>query len=58
LDEVRELGNFLELEVVLDDRESVDVGVAEARKVMGQLGIHEDALVSGAYVDLLESDPH
>ncbi len=54
LDEVRELGNFLELEVVLGDREPADVGVAEVRRLMRVLGIHGDALVPGAYVDQLE----
>ncbi|KPJ88920.1 MAG: hypothetical protein AMS18_12975 [Gemmatimonas sp. SG8_17] len=59
LDEVRDLGNFLELEVVLDDTEPSDVGVAEARRLMSAFGIHEDALVAGAYVDQLDeaSDP-
>jgi predicted adenylyl cyclase CyaB len=54
LDEVRDLGNFLELEVVLDDAEPADVGVAEARRLIGLFGIREDALVPGAYVDQLE----
>ncbi len=54
LDEVRDLGSFLELEVVLDEEEPTDVGVAEARRLMSVLGIHEDALVAGAYVDQLD----
>lgn len=53
LDEVRDLGSFLELEVVLDDAEPTDVGVAEAQRLMSVLGIHDDALVAGAYVDQL-----
>lgn len=53
LDEVRDLGSFLELEVELADGEPADLGVREAKRLMGALQIGEDALVAGAYVDLL-----
>lgn len=53
LDEVEDLGRFVELEVVLEDGEPVERGVAEARDLMTALGIEEDQLVSHAYVDLL-----
>jgi predicted adenylyl cyclase CyaB len=53
LDRVKELGNFLELEVVLDDSESSEDGIAEARAILFQLGINESQLIEGAYVDLL-----
>jgi predicted adenylyl cyclase CyaB len=53
LDEVEGLGDFLELEVELDEEEPASAGVQEARRLMSLLGIHEDALVSQAYVDLL-----
>ena len=53
LDRVEGLGNFLELEVVLAEGESVDAGVKEARALMTALGVSEDQLVDGAYVDLL-----
>jgi predicted adenylyl cyclase CyaB len=53
LDHVKALGDFLELEVVLDDGESAEVGIAEAHALMEQLGIDETQLVEGAYVDLL-----
>jgi predicted adenylyl cyclase CyaB len=53
LDRVEELGDFLELEVVLSDGESVEAGEAIARDLMEKLGILPDQLVEGAYVDLL-----
>ena len=53
LDAVEDLGCFVELEVMLEDGEPVERGVAEARDLMTALGIEEDQLVSHAYVDLL-----
>ena len=53
LDEVQDLGTFLELEVELADGEPADVGEREAKRLMGALQIEEDALIAEAYVDLL-----
>ena len=53
LDEVRDLGSFLELEVELAPGESADLGVREAKRLMDLLDIGDSALVAGAYVDLL-----
>ena len=53
LDRVEGLGDFLELEVVLEPTESAADGQAEARRIMNALGVAEGDLVSGAYVDLL-----
>ena len=53
LDRVEGLGDFLELEVVLAEGESADAGVKEARGLMAALGLADDQLVEGAYVDLL-----
>lgn len=55
LDRVEGLGDFLELEVVLDASQSVAGGEAEARRIMAALGVEESDLVSGAYVDLLQA---
>jgi predicted adenylyl cyclase CyaB len=53
LDRVEDLGDFLELEVVLAEDESPDVGVKEARALMTALGLADGQLIDGAYVDLL-----
>ncbi len=53
LDRVEGLGDFLELEVMLEDGEPVESGEAEARDLMEKLGIRPDQLIEGAYVDLL-----
>lgn len=53
LDRVKGLGNFLELEVVLDDNLSSDDGIKEAKTILNQLGIKDSQLIEGAYVDLL-----
>jgi adenylate cyclase class IV len=47
------LGDFLELEVMLADGESVETGEAIARELMGKVGIRPDQRIEGAYVDLL-----
>jgi len=53
LDRVAGLGDFLELEVVLDEHEPSEAGVSEATALMARLGIAPSQLVEGAYVDLL-----
>ncbi|MGN6456931.1 MAG: class IV adenylate cyclase [Achromobacter mucicolens] len=53
LDRVQGLGEFLELEVVLRDEESVEAGMEEARTLMAGLGVAPEQLLSGAYLDLL-----
>ena len=57
LDSVQGLGDFLELEVVLGPDQSPEQGQAVARALMAQLGVGEQALVSGAYLDLLQARP-
>ncbi|TFZ07489.1 CYTH domain-containing protein [Ramlibacter henchirensis] len=52
LDRVEGLGDFLELEVVLEENEASEAGVREAQELMQRLGIGESALIEGAYVDL------
>lgn len=53
LDRVQNLGDFLELEVVLEDHELPDHGVTEARRILAQLDVEDAQLIQGAYVDLL-----
>lgn len=57
LDEVEGLGAFLELEVVLRPGQPEEEGLAIARGLMAKLGIGEDELVKGAYIDLLRGGP-
>ena len=54
LDQVEELGTFLELEVVLAERQSPSDGTGVAHRLLDQLGVPAAALASGAYIDLLE----
>lgn len=53
LDQVEHLGDFLELEVVLQEGESTEAGVAQAHHLMARLGVEPSQLIEGAYVDLL-----
>lgn len=54
LDRVEGLGDFVELEVVLEQGEPVQAGETEARELMHKLGISGDQLVECAYVDLMK----
>jgi len=53
LDRVQGLGDFLELEVVLSDDDTLEGGTREAQQIMQQLGIEASRLIETAYVDLL-----
>lgn len=55
LDDVDGLGQFMELEVVLQDGQSDAEGQAIAEDLMARLGVERSDLVEGAYMDLLES---
>lgn len=52
-DVVENLGEFLELEVVMQPNQSVDEGIAIAKDLMNRLEITEQDLIQGAYLDLL-----
>lgn len=56
LDQVDELGDFLEIEVVLTDEEDAEAGVLEAQQIMSQLRIDSGQLVEAAYIDLLSAE--
>ena len=56
LDDVEGLGQFLELEVVMEPGQPLQWGEAEARRLMRALEVEEDDLVQGAYFDLLYPD--
>ena len=53
LDQVKHLGHFLELEVVLQEGESPEAGFQEAHNLMAKLGVEPSQLIKDAYVDLL-----
>ncbi len=55
LDEVENLGAFMELEVVLKESEAASDGERIANLLMSQLGIRQEDLIREAYVDLLEA---
>jgi predicted adenylyl cyclase CyaB len=52
LDEVEGLGDFLELEVVLQPGGSAEEGVKIAHELMRRLQVNDASLVAGAYIDL------
>ncbi len=54
LDDVEGLGQFMELEVVLRDGQTDAEGQAIARDLMTRLGVRQEDLLEGAYMDLLE----
>ncbi len=53
LDRVDDLGDFLELEVVLAELETANAGREEAHALMARLGVPPETLVAEAYVDLI-----
>ena len=53
LDRVEGLGDFLELEVVLEDGEPLEAGMQEAHDIMARLDVEPSQLIEGAYLDLL-----
>ena len=57
LDDVDDLGHFVELEVVLTAEQSVEEGQAIAEDLMRRLAIEPGELIHRAYVDLLADRP-
>jgi len=53
IDQVDQLGDFLELEVVLEKNENPQIAKQEAEDLMIKLQISRDSLIDKAYVDLL-----
>lgn len=57
LDKVVGLGEFLELEVVMEEGEAPEVGVREAHELLERLGVQSSQLIEGGYLDL-QTGPH
>ena len=55
LDDVEGLGQFVELEVVMQEGQSDREGQAIAERLMASLGVEKSDLLEGAYMDLLDS---
>jgi len=53
LDRVEGLGEFLELDVVLEEGQTAEQGTAVATDLLDRLGIEPVQLIEGAYLDLL-----
>ena len=56
LDEVEELGNFLELEVVLQEGQKAEEGMVIATDLLEKLGVRKEDLVAEAYIDLSKKE--
>jgi len=56
LDDVEGLGQFMELEVVLEAGQSDQEGQKIAEDLMSALGVERTDLLDGAYMDLLEKN--
>ena len=54
IDSVENLGDFVELEAVLEGSEDKSIGENNVNSLMKVLEIRENDLVEGAYVDLIE----
>ena len=53
VDKVTNLGDFMELEVVLEDHETLEYGETVAKDLLKALEIDQSQLIEGAYMDLL-----
>lgn len=56
LDRVEGLGEFVELEVAVGDKMDAEAAISEAQRLAAAFGIEESALVTGAYLDLLDAE--
>lgn len=55
LDKVKNLGDFMELEVVLKENQTEEEGITIANNIMEKLKIDKKDLIDKAYIDLLEN---
>jgi predicted adenylyl cyclase CyaB len=55
LDNVEGLGQFIEIEVIVEDGDPPQAAQAEARALANELCVEAEDFISGSYADLLES---
>jgi len=55
IDKVLNLGNFMELEVMLKENQTPEEGTIVAEELLLSLGIPKSDLISGAYTDWLKN---
>ena len=55
-DIVEGLGDFIELEAVMDDQSEMNIREEEVRRLMVEFDIEEEHLVKESYVDLMERE--
>lgn len=55
LDEVNNLGNFIEIEVVLKADQDFEEGITIAKEIIKTLGISDKDLIKGSYIDLINN---
>lgn len=55
LDEVEKLGNFIEFEAVVDDKEAINENEKKVQWLLNYFNINNDKLIDAAYMDLLQS---
>ncbi|XP_045130207.1 adenylate cyclase CyaB-like isoform X1 [Portunus trituberculatus] len=53
VDKVENLGDFMELEVMLNDDQSLEEGETIAKDLQEKLGVKEEDLLTGAYMDMI-----
>lgn len=53
IDEVENLGNFMELEVVLNSNQTLENGTEIANDLQKKLNVANEDLLAGAYIDML-----
>lgn len=56
IDQVENLGSFLEFEIVLSNEEDINTGKQVAQRLMEHFGIEKGSLIDCAYIDLIEND--
>jgi predicted adenylyl cyclase CyaB len=53
VDNIEGLGTYMELEVCLNENETLEYGSELAHSIMEKLQISKESLVSGAYIDAI-----